>query len=302
MNRYDQPEDQQRRDFWENSRQRWEGDAPGQQWGPPDQPRRPPTQPPNQPRRPPTQPPNQPRRPTGQPGKPAGSQFKSPGQQFKSPGQEWMPPGQEWTPPPTQQRQQWEPPAQQRMPPGQQRVPPGQQWIANEQERRPPTKPPRRPRRSLFFALLLTGILLTVLLIGTLAMVSYPMFSQLFGSNKAQSLVTPTRVVTPTPTPFDPSVGAILPSHRIVAFYGIPNAEPPGPAYELTTDMLNNLQAQGAAYQQLDPSLPVQLGIDLVASVADGFPGPNGYYSHDLDPDTIQAYIDFCQKNNLILF
>lgn len=66
--------------------------------------------------------------------------------------------------------------------------------------------------------------------------------------------------------------------------------------------MLNQLKAQGAAYQKLDPAHPVDLGIDLVVSVPDGTPGPEGTYSHHLDPATIQQYIDFCQQNNLLLF
>src|SRR5262249_41588051 len=71
---------------------------------------------------------------------------------------------------------------------------------------------------------------------------------------------------------------------------------------QLTPEMLNNLKAQGAEYQKLDPKHPVQLGIDLVVSIPDGDPGPSGYYSHHLDEDTIQSYIDFCKQNNLILF
>lgn len=114
---------------------------------------------------------------------------------------------------------------------------------------------------------------------------------------------TATSVPTPTPTPiFDPNVGAVLPSHRVVAFYAVPGAEPTGPAYELSEDMYNQLVQQGDAYQQLDPAHPIQAGIDLVVSVPDSFPGPNGYYSHHVDPDTIQAYADFCQSHHLLLF
>ena len=107
----------------------------------------------------------------------------------------------------------------------------------------------------------------------------------------------------PTPTPtFDPSVGASLPSHRVIAFYAVPGAEPTGPAYELSDTMLTQLKQQGAVYQKLDPAHAVQLGLDLVVSVPDGFPGPNGYYSHHVDADTIQAYVDFCQTHGLLLF
>jgi hypothetical protein len=102
--------------------------------------------------------------------------------------------------------------------------------------------------------------------------------------------------------PFDPNQGAILPRYRVVAFYGIPGAPATGPAYQLSTQMLARLQAQGAVYARLDPTHPVKLAIDLVASVPDRYPGPEQTYSHHLDPTTIEAYIRFCQQHNLLLF
>lgn len=118
------------------------------------------------------------------------------------------------------------------------------------------------------------------------------------GHGKATATPDP----TPDPTPvFDPSKGAVLPTHRVVAYYGIPQAAPTGPAYELTDSMLTRLQQQGAAYEQLDPSHPVQLGIDLVVSVPDSYPGPENHYSHHVDEQTIQQYLDFCQQHGLLL-
>ncbi len=114
---------------------------------------------------------------------------------------------------------------------------------------------------------------------------------------------TATTPPTPIPTPtFDPTIGSVLPTHRVIAFYAVPGAEPTGPAYVLTDAMLTQLTQQGDVYQKLDPAHPVQLGIDLVVSVPDPFPGPSGYYSHHVDADTIQAYVDFCQSHNLLLF
>ncbi|BCL80695.1 hypothetical protein ccbrp13_31600 [Ktedonobacteria bacterium brp13] len=107
---------------------------------------------------------------------------------------------------------------------------------------------------------------------------------------------------TPTPVPFNPTIGAVLPTHRIVAFYAIPGAEATGPAYQLSSDMLGQLNTQADAYQKLDPSHPVDAGIDLVVSVPDSIPGPESYYSHHVDASTIQQYIDFCQQHNLLLF
>jgi hypothetical protein len=148
----------------------------------------------------------------------------------------------------------------------------------------------------------MTSVLAIVLLSGTLGLVVDPQFFQFLTPTTVQATLTPTLIPSPTPRPFDPNVGAVLPTHRVVAFYGVPFAEPTGPAFELNQSMLEHLQNQGAAYQRLDPAHPVQLGIDLVVSVPDNFPGPEGYYSHHVDPATIQSYIDYCQQHNFILF
>lgn len=169
---------------------------------------------------------------------------------------------------------------------------PTQKLQALQQERR------RTPGRALLTLFLTAGVLLTAALFA----VFYPLFAQSLAAHRQPSYRPRLFTPTPTPTPFDPAIGAVLPAHRVVAFYAIPNAQATGPAYELTPSMLSHLRAQGAAYQQLDPAHPVQLGIDLVASVPDGFPGPEGTYSHHLDSATIHSYITFCQKYDLLLF
>jgi len=158
-----------------------------------------------------------------------------------------------------------------------------------------PRRVPHRPRRFLVIGFLLSMSLILI--------VSAPF---LVPALKSRSMTLTLReVVTPTPTPtpvFDPSQGAVLPAHRVVAFYAVPNAEPTGPAYEPTASMLAALRHQGAAYERLDPAHPVQLGIDLVVSVPDAFPGPQNSYSHHVDARTIRSYIDFCRNNGLLLF
>ena len=153
-------------------------------------------------------------------------------------------------------------------------------------------------------SLLFTVLITCLLLLSALAWVCYPLFiAALPGMQKTQENGSvPSILHHPETIPFDPSIGAVLPTHRVVAFYAVPDAEATGPAYELSTAMLDHLRAQGAAYQQLDPTHPVQLGIDLVASVPDAFPGPQGTYSHLIDPATIQSYLDFCKKHDLLLF
>lgn len=172
-----------------------------------------------------------------------------------------------------------------------------------------PTDAPRRRMRSfhpllhIFMPLVLVG--LGVLLVVSSERFFAPnVFSSILVAATPTPMIVPTRPPpsTPTPTPFDPAVGAILPNHRIVAFYAVPGAEPTGPAYLLSDAMLSQLKQQGQAYQTLDPAHPVQLGIDLVVSVPDGFPGPNNYYSHHVDSATIQDYLNFCAAHNLLLF
>ncbi len=145
--------------------------------------------------------------------------------------------------------------------------------------------------------------LLSMVLIAIVSTIIVAPILNIGSASRKPALVGRAVASSPTPTPtFDPDQGAILPTHRVIAFYAVPFAEPTGPAYQPTDDMLAALKQQGAAYEQLDPAHPVQLGIDLVVSVPDGFPGPQGTYSHHVDAGTIQTYIDFCNKNNLLLF
>ncbi|MGE5334566.1 MAG: hypothetical protein ACM3N4_07695 [Nitrososphaerota archaeon] len=105
--------------------------------------------------------------------------------------------------------------------------------------------------------------------------------------------------------PFDPSDGAPLPTYRIVAAYGIVGGVTfNGPASNL--DLLNSylpqLQDLGKQYAALDPTHPVKLGIDLVINVIQPCYAFPKYCASWADDATLQAYIDFCQKHDLLLF
>jgi hypothetical protein len=169
----------------------------------------------------------------------------------------------------------------------------------------PPVPPHRRrARRTL---LILLGLAVALLAAGTaLAIWSPTDNSNALASQRTPAVhghpLTATAPAIPVPVAFDPTVGAILPEHRVVAFYGVPGAAATGPAYQLTMAMLNRLRAQGAVYQKIDPTHPVILGIDLVVSVPDRFRGKSGTYSHHVDAATIQQYVAFCRKNHLLLF
>jgi hypothetical protein len=110
---------------------------------------------------------------------------------------------------------------------------------------------------------------------------------------------------TPTLVPFDPGVGAPLPSNRIVAAYGIVGGGPPnGPASSL--DMLDawlpQMQQLGSQYASLDPTHPVLYGIDLVVNVIQPCADFPQWCASWADDGTLQAYINYCQQHHLLLF
>jgi hypothetical protein len=105
--------------------------------------------------------------------------------------------------------------------------------------------------------------------------------------------------------PFDPTEGAPLPTNRIVAAYGIVGGVTfNGPASNL--DLLNSylpqLQDLGNQYAKLDPTHPVKLGIDLVINVIQPCYAFPKFCASWADDATLQAYVDYCQKHNLLLF
>lgn len=72
----------------------------------------------------------------------------------------------------------------------------------------------------------------------------------------------------------------ILPHYRIVSYYGNPLSPYMGILGEYPPKvMLQKLAAQAAQYQAIDPSHPVLKALEMVATVAQGSPGPDGAYS-----------------------
>ena len=81
-------------------------------------------------------------------------------------------------------------------------------------------------------------------------------------------------VNAPAPLP-----GSILPSNRIVCYYGNPNSTRMGALGEYPKDeMLSRLRNQIAAWERADPATPVKPCLHLVAVVAQGDAGTSGHY------------------------
>jgi hypothetical protein len=83
--------------------------------------------------------------------------------------------------------------------------------------------------------------------------------------------------------------GSILPSHRIVAFYGNPLSKRMGILGEIPYDqMLAKLDSTVAQWRAADPTKPVVGALHLIVSVAQGQPGKDGMYRQRSDPDLIE--------------
>ena len=97
--------------------------------------------------------------------------------------------------------------------------------------------------------------------------------------------------------------GAILPAHRIVAFYGNPLSKRMGILGELPPDqMLARFDKEIAAWAKADPTHPVQPALHLIAVVAQGFPGRDGKYRLRMTDSLINMVYGWAQKRNAILF
>lgn len=109
----------------------------------------------------------------------------------------------------------------------------------------------------------------------------------------------------PTVAAFDPSAGAPLPYNRIVAAYGIVGGTDfNGPASTLNrlANFLPQLQQLGQQYAGLDPTHPVELGMDLVVNSIQPCKAYPKYCSSWPDDSVIQSYIEFSRQHNLLLF
>jgi hypothetical protein len=106
----------------------------------------------------------------------------------------------------------------------------------------------------------------------------------------------------PTP-PSASAPGAILPGHRIVAFYGNPLVKNMGVLGAYPVDqMLAKLDTTVAEWQKADPSTPVMPALHLIAVVAQGGPGRDGMYRLRMDTALIEKVYGWAQRKNALLF
>jgi hypothetical protein len=102
------------------------------------------------------------------------------------------------------------------------------------------------------------------------------------------------------PTPLS---GSILPSRRIVAFYGNPLTRRMGILGAKPVDsMLARLDREVAAWTAADTATPVQPALHLIAVVAQGSPGRDGKYRQRADTALIEKVYGWARSHGALLF
>jgi hypothetical protein len=93
-----------------------------------------------------------------------------------------------------------------------------------------------------------------------------------------------------------------LKHHRLVAFYGTPRSKNMGILGEKPPEeMMKQLKKQAKAYSEADPSHPAVPTIELIATVAQRNPGPDGLYVLKTPRDVIKRYAELAKKNHALL-
>ncbi|MEJ7900711.1 MAG: hypothetical protein WKF63_02645, partial [Thermomicrobiales bacterium] len=107
----------------------------------------------------------------------------------------------------------------------------------------------------------------------------------------------------PPPVVEEPTtLGGLLPNNRILAFYGFPDNADMGVLGEYDmARLLEMLKEQAREYEEADPSLPVILAFEVVASVAQQQPQADGSYLLDAPAAMLNEYADFTRDNGMLL-
>ena len=101
----------------------------------------------------------------------------------------------------------------------------------------------------------------------------------------------------------EPLPGALLPYHRIVAFYGNPLEKKMGVLGEYPKDvMLAKLDTAVGWWAKADPSHPVMPALHLVVMVAQGAPGKNGLYRLQMRDTLIKEVHSWAKAKKGVFF
>ena len=116
----------------------------------------------------------------------------------------------------------------------------------------------------------------------------------------------PTQPAPTTQDPTAPDEGVpstgLLPDHRIISFYGHPSTDTMGVLGSGTKeDVLARLHQQIAEFTAIDPETPYVPAFEIIATVAQPNPGPEGTYLLYTGDEWIREYVEFTAENDMIL-
>lgn len=119
-------------------------------------------------------------------------------------------------------------------------------------------------------------------------------------SSSAPASASGTGSASPTPT-LPGGRSTVFGGHRfLVAYYGTAGTGALGVLGATSpATMQRQLARAGRAFQR--PGRPVQLVYELIVSLADRAPGPDGDYSHDLARTQVEPYLEAAHRNGALL-
>jgi hypothetical protein len=107
----------------------------------------------------------------------------------------------------------------------------------------------------------------------------------------------------PVPGAPEPLPGAIIPEHRIVAFYGNPLSKRMGILGQIAPDsMLRRLEETSMEWAKADPERKVLPALHLIAVVAQGYPGPARKYRLQMPDSLIERVAGWAEERGWLLF
>lgn len=107
----------------------------------------------------------------------------------------------------------------------------------------------------------------------------------------------------PVPGAPEPLPGAIIPEHRVVAFYGNPLSKRMGILGQIDPDsMLRKLEATATEWAEADPDRKVLPALHLISVVAQGYPGPARKYRLQMPDSVIERVAGWAEERGWLLF
>lgn len=130
----------------------------------------------------------------------------------------------------------------------------------------------------------------------TVAMLARPGRAEAEPTTAGES--TTARTVTSPLLPF--GKGPIFPGRILVAYYGTAGTGVLGVLGEDDPDAITR-RLRKAAAPFATPERPVQIVYELIVTVADAIPGPDGDYSHDIAREKVEEYVEAAHRNDALL-